>query len=142
MVSQVKYLGVIIGGFGRDIFRFERENLIAKAQKKAAQIKSYIKKSYDITMVGKAVWKLQMIPALLYGKQVVILNKKLIDKLQTIENGVYRYILGVGNMTPVAALRGEIGASRIETRIAETVLMFTTGVGKLLRVEGHIDSPF
>ena len=39
---------------------------------------------------------MQMIPALLYGKQVVILNKKLIEKLQSIENGVYRYILGVG----------------------------------------------
>ena len=83
-----------------------------------------MKKSYDITTVGKAVWKLQIIPALLYGKQVVILNKKLIDKLQTIENEVYRYILGLGNTTPVAALRGEIGASRIETRVIETTLLY------------------
>ena len=76
VVDRVKYLGVIVGGTGRDIFKYERESLIEKAQKKAATIKSYIKKSYDITSVGKAVWKLQAIPALMFGKQVVTLSKK------------------------------------------------------------------
>ena len=55
VVRKVKYLGVLLGGFGRDIFRYERESIIEKAQRKAAQIKSYIKKSYDITTVGKAI---------------------------------------------------------------------------------------
>ena len=85
VVKKVKYLGVLVGGYGRDIFKYERESIIEKAQKKAAQIKSYIKKSYDKTTVGKAVWKLQMIPALMYRKQVVILSKKVIQKLQTKE---------------------------------------------------------
>ena len=40
----MKYLGVKVGGRGRDIFQFEREDVIRKAQVKAAQIKSYIKK--------------------------------------------------------------------------------------------------
>ena len=73
IVEKVKYLGVTVGGKGRDIFKYERDSLIEKAQKKANQIKGYIRKSYDITTVGKAVWKLQAIPALLYGKQVVII---------------------------------------------------------------------
>jgi len=124
-VDRVKYLGVIVGGKGRDIFKYERESLIERAQKKAAMIKTYIKKSYDITSVGKAVWKLQAIPALMFGKQVVTVSKKLIDKLQTIENGMYRYILGVGGTTPVSTLRGEVGDSKIESRIIETVLNFT-----------------
>ena len=34
-------------------------------------------------------------PALMYGKQVVVLSKKVIEKLQAIENGVYRYLIGV-----------------------------------------------
>ena len=44
MVDRVKYLGVIVGGRGRDIFQYEREDLIEKAQKKAAQIRRYIYK--------------------------------------------------------------------------------------------------
>ena len=55
VVKKVKYLGVLVGGYGRDIFKYERESVIEKAQKKAAQIKGYIKKSYDRTTVGKAV---------------------------------------------------------------------------------------
>ena len=81
IVKKVKYLGVLVGGYGRDIFKYERESIIEKAQIKVAQIKSYIKKSYDKTTVGKAIWKLQMIPAIMYGKQVVILSKKVIQKL-------------------------------------------------------------
>lgn len=77
----MKYLGVLVGGYGRDIFKYERESVIEKAQIKAAQIKAYIKESYDKTTIGKAIWKLQMIPAIMYGKQVVILSKKIIQKL-------------------------------------------------------------
>ena len=81
-----------------------------------------------------------MIPALLYGKQVIILTKKLIDKLQAIENRVYRYLIGVGSTTPVVTLRGEIGASRVETRAMETVLMFTrdTLQGRFEKVKDYI----
>ena len=84
VVERVKYLGVTLGGVGRDIFRDERENLIERAQKKAMTLKSCVKKSYDITSVGKALWKQQAVPALLFGKQVVTLNKK--NKRKTTKN--------------------------------------------------------
>ena len=64
-------------------------------------------------------------PAIMYGKQIVILSKKVIKKLQAIENGVFRYLIGVAGYGQVAALRGEVGASRVESRVMETVLMFT-----------------
>ena len=104
-------------------------------------MKMYIKKNYDITSVGKAVWKLQAIPALLFGKQVVTLPKKTIDKLQKIENNVYRYLIGVGATTPVATLRGEVGASSVESRIMETVLVFTwdTLQGKFVDVKSYME---
>ena len=40
-----------------------------------------------------------------------------IIKLQAIENRVYRYLIGAAGYTAVAALRGEVGASRVETRM-------------------------
>ena len=84
VVERVKYLGITLGGVGRDIFSYKRENLVDRAQKKATAMKMYIKKSYDVTSVGKAVWKLQAIPALLFGKQVVTLPKK--NNRQTAKN--------------------------------------------------------
>ena len=141
VVERVKYLGVTLGGVGRDIFKYERENLIERAQKKATAMKMYIKKSYDITLVGKAVWKLQVIPAFLFGKQVVTLPKKIIDKLQKIENNMYRYLIGVGATTPVATLRGEVGASSVESRVMETVLSFTrdTLQGRFVDVKSYME---
>ena len=52
------------------------------------------------------------------------LNKKIKEKLQVIENNVYRNLLGVGPTTPVETLRGEIGASEVDSRIMETMLQF------------------
>ena len=137
----MKYLGITLGGKGRDIFKYERESLVERAQRKATVIKSYIKKSYDITSVGKVVWKLQAISALLFGKQVVTLSKKLIDKIQKIENNMYRYLIGVGGTTPVATLRGEVEASSIESRIMETVLNFTrdTLQGRFIDVKSYME---
>merc|ERR1712055_901937 len=124
VVESVKYLGITLGGIGRDIFREERNNVIEKAQKKALALNTYVRKSYDVTSVGKALWKQQAVPGIMFGKQVVILNKKKIkEKLQVIENNVYRGILGIGPTAPVETLRGEVGASEVESRVAETILM-------------------
>ena len=45
-------------------------------------------------------------------------------KIQRIENKVWRYLLGIGGYSAVEALRGEIGASMIKSRIMETMLLF------------------
>ena len=123
-MENVKYLGVTLGGIGRDIFREERNNVIQKAQTKALAMNAYIKKSYDITSVGKTLWKQQAVPGIMFRKQVVTLNKNIKEKLQVIENNVYRGILGIGPTAPVETLRGEVGASEVESRVAETILMF------------------
>ena len=44
VVEEVKYLGVKVGGVGRNIYQREKKEVIQKAQVKAAQLMSYIKK--------------------------------------------------------------------------------------------------
>ena len=64
------------------------------------------------------------IPGILFGRAVVVTYKTAIGKLQRIENKVWRYLLGIGGYSTVEALRGEIGASMVKTRIMETMLLF------------------
>ena len=85
---------------------------------------SQIKKSADKVIVGKAIWKLMAIPALLFGRAVVTTMKSNIEKLQRIENRVWRYLLGIGGYSITEALRGEIGASMVKSRIMETMLLY------------------
>ena len=113
-----------LGGRGRDIFRAEKRIWLKKAKKKANEVISQIKKSYDKVTVGKAIWKLIMIAGLLFGKAVVVTAKSTIDKIQAVENRVWKYLLGLGGYTTVESLRGEIGASMMVTRIMETMLLF------------------
>ena len=122
--NEAKYLGVQIGGKGRDIFLAENKLWIQKAEKKANEIISQIKKSCDKVIVGKAIWKLMSLPSILFGRAVITTSKTNIEKIQRIENKVWRYLLGIGGYSTVETLRGEIGASMIKSRVMETMLLF------------------
>ena len=64
------------------------------------------------------------LPSILFGRGVVTTSRSSIEKVQRIENKVWRYLLGIGGYSSIEALRGEIGASMIKSRIIETVLLF------------------
>ena len=64
------------------------------------------------------------IPGILFGRSVVVTPKSYIEKIQRIENKVWRYLLGIGGYSTVESLRGEIGSSMMLTRIMETMLLF------------------
>ena len=108
VVKETKYLGIKIGGRGRNIFEMENKMLNSKAEKKVNILLAKIKRSADKVIVGKAIWKLMAIPAILFGRAVVTTSKKQIEKLQRLENKVWRYLLGIGGYSTVEALRGEI----------------------------------
>ena len=83
-----------------------------------------IKKIYDKVIVGKAIWKLMMVPGILFGKGVVVAAKTTVDKIQAAENRVWKYLLGLGGYTTLESLRGEVGASMMSSRLMETMLSF------------------
>ena len=63
-------------------------------------------------------------PSILFGRAVITTSKTNIEKIQRIENRVWRYLLGIGGYSTVETLRGEIGASMIKSRVMETMLLF------------------
>ena len=63
------------------------------------------------------------IPGIMFGRAVVVTPKTYIEKVQSGKK-VWRYLLGIGGYYTVEALRGEIGASMMHTRIMETMLLF------------------
>ena len=65
-----------------------------------------------------------MVPGLLFGKAVVVTAKTTIEKIQTIKNKVWKYLLGLGGYTTVESLRGEIGVSMMISRIMETMFLY------------------
>merc|ERR1711874_1235 len=62
------------------------------------------------------------------GNQVANFNKTQINELQTTENGVYRKILGGVPGTVLETVRGDIGASLMESRIMENKILFLKSI--------------
>merc|ERR1711874_553843 len=72
-----------------------------------------------------------------FGRAVIPTSNTQIEKLQRIENRVWRYLLGIGGYSTVEALRGEMGASMVNSRVMETMLSYArdTMTGKFEEVK-------
>ena len=112
VVEEIKYLGINIIN-KRDAFYKHIENKITKAKRLERMTFSIIERSCNRMMIGKVYWKNICIPAILYGFDIMKINKKEVDNLQIIENNVYRRILRAASYTPVGVLRGEVGSSLV-----------------------------
>merc|ERR1712215_327714 len=69
-------------------------------------------------------------PSILMENQVANLNLTQVNELQTIENGVYRKILGAAHGTVLETMRGDIGASLMESRIMENKILFVKNINE------------
>ena len=68
------------------------------------------------------------VPSIMFGRAVVPTSNTLIGALQRRENKVWRYLLDIGGFSTVDALRGEIGASLVRSRVMETTLQYVRSV--------------
>ena len=129
VVDNIKYLGLKIDD-KRNMFKTQNSEMITKAQNLATLTYSIIEKSCNKIMIGKTYWKSVALPSILYGVNIMHLTETEIEKLQNIENGVYRKILGAVKRTPKVALRGDIGASAMRSRIVEGKLQYINSIYK------------
>ena len=95
----------------RNYFKTQRIKILEKARKLANMTYAVIEKSCNKLLIGKTYWKSVALPSILYGINVINLSEDDIKSLQTIENSVYRAILGAPDYAPNSTLRSEIGAS-------------------------------
>lgn len=109
--DKFRYLGITIND-SINCFKVQKEEMLTKARKLANMTRSVIATSCSKLLIGKTFWKSVALPSILYGSTIIDLNEMEISKLQRIENGVFRQILGAPSYTPLATLRGgEVGAS-------------------------------
>ena len=128
MVNEATYLGVTIGGRGRDIFEYENKKILDEADRKVNTVMAEVRKSADKVIVGKAIWKQMAVPSIMFGRAIVPTSKTKIEALQRKENKVWRHVLGIGGYSTVDALRGELGASMVKSRVMETTLQYVRNV--------------
>ena len=91
---------------------------------------SVVARSCNKILIGKTYWKSVVLPSVLTGGAVVEWNKTELEKLQRIENKVWRHVLGAPNYVAVEALRGEVGSATMEERDIKVKLCYAKHVLK------------
>ena len=119
--KEMKYLGITIEDY-RDIFRKHKQSKLQLAEKLANNTYSVINRCSNKMIIGKAYWKSIAIPAIIYGSGVIEWNQQERQKMQVIENKVCRKILSAPRWAANSALRGEIGISKVDTRLMQNRL--------------------
>ena len=125
--SSFKYLGVTVENT-RNMFKKQKSTMIEKAQKMANMTYSVIAKSCNKLLIGNTFWKGLVLPSVLYGTNMIFLTENEIRKLQVIENRVFCKILGAPKYVPNCAIRGDVGASLMITRIISGRLRYLRGI--------------
>ena len=127
VVKSMKYLGVEIND-GIDIFKKQKLKMKEKAETIAKNTYAVIEKCCNKILIGKTFWKGVALPSILMGNQAANFSQTQINQLQTIENGVYRKILGGAHNTVLETIRGDIGASLMESRIMENKILLVKNI--------------
>ena len=99
--------------------------MIERATKMALQTYSVIDRSCNKVLMGKLYWKSIVLPSILLGVGLMNFTKDQIERLQRVENSVYRKILGARGGTTITTMLGEIGASLMESRIIQERIILT-----------------
>ena len=121
--KTIKYLGVNFDNKS-NCFETHIQEMHKKAECFSSQLFSILGKSCNRMIKGKTFWKGLVIPNLLYANDVIVFNKKELDKLQVYDNKAYRQILKVPCYTAVSFLRGEVGASSSVSRDMKSKILF------------------
>ena len=127
VVDKIKYLGLEIKN-DRDLFKEQRNIIVRKAEHQACRVRSNIERGFNKLEIGKLWWKNGVMMSVLVGISVISLFKYDIDKLQRLENGVYRQLLGGRKFTPIAILRGEVGSSMVRSRVIQARLILVKSI--------------
>lgn len=123
VTNEIKYLGVTVNNTA-NCFRDYKNIKIKSARKMANMTYSVIEKSCNKLLIGKTYWKGVVLPCLLYGLGVVVWSGGELEKLQKVENSVWRCILGAPGYAPITAMRGDIGASTMLVRDIKSKLKY------------------
>ncbi len=129
--QEYKYLGVTVSLQGR-MFRLHGANIVTKAKQLSGVTIDEARHSLNKVFVGKTVWKHVMLPALLYGAEVIVIPKGVVQQIQTAQNKVGRMILGLSDQCPKEVVEGELEWNTINEEIAKAKLHF---YGHLMRLE-------
>ena len=121
--GYLKYLGLYIED-SNHMWKLQRELMGKNLIKKRNEMHAIIDQSLDKFNLADLIWKGEVIPAALYGCEIVIMTKTLLKQLNTQQNVTLRRLFKAHKSTNGAILRSEMGWESVESMIYKRKLNF------------------
>ena len=131
--SKYKYLGVWVGK-GRSRYKEHMEALGAKARQLGGLSKAVAWGSHNKTKLAWVMWEQVVKPAVLYGSEVMVVNKSSEKALGVVQMDVGRCGLGLLKGSANLGVLGEMGWREVGDEIAYRKLSF---FGHLCKLQGE-----
>lgn len=120
-VENYKYLGVMLNEKGMAKAKKEKALMGRQWWGRLASICKFRANSYEVV---RGLWKSVAVPSIMYGIEAIGFTKRDIAELDRIQNRVGRLGLGANRFVAVEAIRGEMGWSSFEERMAKAKLKY------------------
>jgi len=127
--KELTYLGIKIQA-KRDMFANYRRERIELAERMSNIAYSVMSRACNRLIIGKTYWKSVVLPSVLNSNQVIAWSKTEKERLQRIENKVWRKVFDAPSYTPIVTLQGEIGCSSMISRDIKSKLCFVKFIGE------------
>ena len=123
-----KYLGVDIQVKGRSLVKPREERMLQIAQKYANTIMGVTRAGLDRALVAHTLWERCAIPAVLYAVEAMLVSDGVVNKLDSIQHQVARFILQLPRSTSKVAGYMDAGFKPMKDRIRERVALYVWGI--------------
>ena len=98
--------------------------MVTRAKQLGGAVRAKARDSWNPVAVGDKLWNCMACPGILYGCEVIQMDKNTYDKLEVAQNMMARSVLGARRFCSIAALRNELGWRSMRVRIYEMKLKF------------------
>ena len=115
---------------GINIFQNQKKRMKEKIEAIAKNTSSVIEIFCKKTLIGKNFLERSSTTLYMYEEAGSKPYPGQVNELQIIENGVYRKMLGAAHGTVLETIRGDIGASLMESKIMENKILFVKNIRK------------
>ena len=90
-----KYLGIDVTLNHRNITFYREEKVIKEAKAKAHTIQGLTRSGLERANLTKELWEKCAVPSILYCSETLLISKQTINKLETVQNQISRFILQI-----------------------------------------------
>jgi hypothetical protein len=104
----LKYLGIKVSE-GGNIWKIRREDMVNKMRNKINAMESIARNTVDPVNMTELIWNGEVIPAGLYGCEMVTMTKQVLEKLEKLQGDTLRKLFKATKSTNIDVLRQEIG---------------------------------